>query len=316
MSDKKISALTAATTPLAGTEVLPIVQSGATVKVAVADLTAGRSVAALDVTATTVDTTNLEVTNLKAKDGTSAGSIADATGVVTLASTVLTTTDINGGTIDGATVGAAVASTGAFTTLSASSTVSGTGFSTYLASPPAIGGTTASTGRFTNVTATTGDFIVGTAGKGVDFSGAGTASRILDEYNESSWTVGLFDASSGGNQSATTVTGYYTRIGNMVTCRFSDFNNIDTTGMTAGNLLYFSLPFTAGSTGGGIGSCSTEVFAFGAGRTQINPEVANSAARGRFIVTGTGVANAYLTVAAITTGVSDIERFTLTYFTA
>ena len=44
MADKKISALTASTTPLAGTEVLPIVQSAATVKVAVSDLTAGRSV--------------------------------------------------------------------------------------------------------------------------------------------------------------------------------------------------------------------------------------------------------------------------------
>jgi hypothetical protein len=39
MADKKISALTAASTPLAGTEVLPIVQSGATVKVATDDLT-------------------------------------------------------------------------------------------------------------------------------------------------------------------------------------------------------------------------------------------------------------------------------------
>jgi hypothetical protein len=38
MADKKISALTAATTPLVGTEVLPIVQSGATVKVANNDL--------------------------------------------------------------------------------------------------------------------------------------------------------------------------------------------------------------------------------------------------------------------------------------
>jgi len=39
MADQKISALTSATTPLAGTEVLPIVQSGATVKVATNDLT-------------------------------------------------------------------------------------------------------------------------------------------------------------------------------------------------------------------------------------------------------------------------------------
>jgi hypothetical protein len=38
MADKKISALTDASTPLAGTEVLPIVQSGSTVKVANNDL--------------------------------------------------------------------------------------------------------------------------------------------------------------------------------------------------------------------------------------------------------------------------------------
>lgn len=47
MADKKISQLTSSTTPLAGTEVLPIVQSGATVKVAVSDLTAGRPVSVL-----------------------------------------------------------------------------------------------------------------------------------------------------------------------------------------------------------------------------------------------------------------------------
>jgi hypothetical protein len=45
MADKKISALTGASTPLAGTEVLPIVQSGSTVKVSVANLTAGRTTA-------------------------------------------------------------------------------------------------------------------------------------------------------------------------------------------------------------------------------------------------------------------------------
>ena len=46
MANVKISNLTAATTPVAGTEVLPIVQSGATVKVSIANLTAGRSVSA------------------------------------------------------------------------------------------------------------------------------------------------------------------------------------------------------------------------------------------------------------------------------
>ena len=43
MSNSKISALTGATTPLAGTEVLPIVQSSTTKQVSVANLTAGRT---------------------------------------------------------------------------------------------------------------------------------------------------------------------------------------------------------------------------------------------------------------------------------
>ena len=53
MADTKISALTAATTPLAGTVVLPIVQSGTTKKVSVADLTAGRAISATQITLTT-----------------------------------------------------------------------------------------------------------------------------------------------------------------------------------------------------------------------------------------------------------------------
>lgn len=44
MADLKISQLTGATTPLAGTEVLPIVQGGSTKQVSVANLTAGRAV--------------------------------------------------------------------------------------------------------------------------------------------------------------------------------------------------------------------------------------------------------------------------------
>lgn len=53
MADTKISALTGASTPLAGTEVLPIVQSSATVKVSVANLTAGRAISATQLTLTT-----------------------------------------------------------------------------------------------------------------------------------------------------------------------------------------------------------------------------------------------------------------------
>lgn len=67
MADKKISALTAATTPLAGTEVLPIVQSGSTVKVAVSDLTAGRAISASDITDTGLTASSAVATDASKK---------------------------------------------------------------------------------------------------------------------------------------------------------------------------------------------------------------------------------------------------------
>lgn len=66
---------------------------------------------------------------------------------------------INAATLNGATfaapgaIGGTTAGSGAFTSLSASGTVSGAGFSTYLASPPAIGGTAPNAGAFTALTA-------------------------------------------------------------------------------------------------------------------------------------------------------------------
>ena len=61
--------------------------------------------------------------------------------------------DINGGTIDGTTIGAATPSTGSFTTLAASGAVSGAGVIARFASPGAIGNTAPSTGAFTTLAA-------------------------------------------------------------------------------------------------------------------------------------------------------------------
>lgn len=68
---------------------------------------------------------------------------------------------VNAATLGGATfaapgpIGSTTASTGAFTTLSATSTVSGAGFSSYLAAPPSIGSTTPNSGAFTTLSAST-----------------------------------------------------------------------------------------------------------------------------------------------------------------
>ena len=79
--------------------------------------------------------------------------------------------------LNGMAVGATTTSTGAFTTLSASSTVSGTGFSTYLASPPAIGGTAAAAGTFTTLQYATLQPIIATTTTGATITPDGTKAQ-------------------------------------------------------------------------------------------------------------------------------------------
>jgi len=76
---------------------------------------------------TSVTTPTVQVTNINANDGTTAATIADSTGVVTVASAVLTTADVNGGTIDNAAIGSATPSTGAFTTVTATGNITSQG---------------------------------------------------------------------------------------------------------------------------------------------------------------------------------------------
>lgn len=93
MADLKISQLPAASTPLAGTEVLPIVQSGSTVQVSVNNLTAGKAVSASTVTATTVTATTLQGnldTNVAAAKLTVSGTSVVASGTDTNISLTLT----------------------------------------------------------------------------------------------------------------------------------------------------------------------------------------------------------------------------------
>ncbi len=81
---------------------------------------------------------------------------------------------------------------------------------------------------------------------GIKFNGDTDAANALDDYEEGTWTVTAYDSAGGGNASPTTTTGYYTKIGNIVRMYFQIIN-IDTTGMTAGNLVYITLPFATGS---------------------------------------------------------------------
>jgi hypothetical protein len=99
-----------------------------------------------------------------------------------------------------------------------------------------------------NVTLSTGNLVIGTAGKGIDFSAdpsaAGMTSELLSDYEEGTWTptqgsgltvVGAFSSS-----------GYYTRVGRMVqyTGRISGATSV---AVTAGGLMTAGFPYTSGS---------------------------------------------------------------------
>ena len=96
-----------------------------------------------------------------------------------------------------------------------------------------------------------GNLIIGTAGKGIDFSvqtptsatGATTTAEVLDHYEEGTFTPIISDGSSnstfGGITAAT-----YTKIGNTVRASFRCVN-AQTSGLTATNTFYVKgLPFS------------------------------------------------------------------------
>lgn len=238
MADKKISALTSATTPLAGTEVLPIVQSGSTVKVPVADLTVGRN------------------TSMKnAAVGTTLANWGSVVNVV----------QVGNGTADGALVGLAGDDTELVTNAYWNSgykyQTTGTAATRYYQSggthvwQTASSGTAGNAISFTNVltlsatanvTFNTGNLVQGTATKGINFTAntpaAGMTSQLLNWYEEGTWTpnqgagltlVGAFSSA-----------GTYTRIGRQVFIRGS-VSGATSVAVASAGAITTNLPYSA-----------------------------------------------------------------------
>ena len=275
MADKKISALTGATTPLAGTEVLPIVQSGATVKVAVSDLTAGRAVTALSVV-TTEKVAFGGATN--ANSIVNIGSANPLSGTTqNMARIVAAGTSAGTGNLRGYQV--QLSTTAASYTLSSLSGV-------YIQAPVLGAGSTITRAVgldvqqhlvgtnnanisdnetfignwFINQSSTDastfgGNIALGTAAKGINFTAntpaAGMSSQLLNWYEEGTWTptqgaglvvVGAFSSS-----------GTYTRVGRQVTVQGALIGATSIASL-AGNVITAGLPFTPASTSNGAAS--------------------------------------------------------------
>lgn len=232
MADTKISALPSSSTPLAGTEVLPIVQSSTTKQVSVANLTAGRDVSAQ--TATTqqsvaggVDLYTLENTNSTAVTTKYAGIRYRGRDTV------------NSGK-DAAYIRAYPNDQDYVNTYLSIWTRGSDALSEKI--QIRSGG---------DVYLSLGNLIPALAGKGVNFTAntpaAGMTSQLLNWYEEGTWTGTLTAATPP--TTPVTATGRYTRIGRQVTVNI-EFDNKNTTG-ASGAMSVTGLPFTAGSLGYG-----------------------------------------------------------------
>lgn len=91
-----------------------------------------------------------------------------------------------------------------------------------------------------------GNLVIGTSGKGVDFSatpGTGT-SELFDDYEEGTWTV--TDASGAGLTLVTNNTATYTKIGRMV---YASFDVTYPTTADGSTQIFGGLPFMATNQG-------------------------------------------------------------------
>jgi len=242
MANSKISALTAATTPVAGTEVLPIVQSSATVKLAISDLNPGLS------------------TITAAKGGT--GQTTYAVGDLLYASATTTLSKLADVATGNALISGGVTTAPSWGKIGLTTHVSGV-------LPVANGGTNASTASitsFNNITGYSASGATGTTSTNLVFStsptlvtptlGAALATSIkfgsgsvLSVYEEGTWTPTITNVI--GTYTLTTVNyAQYTKIGQMV---YGFLSVTVVTSGTASDSMNFTLPFVPARSGFGSG---------------------------------------------------------------
>jgi hypothetical protein len=294
MADVKISGLPASTTPLAGTEVLPIVQGGATKQVSVANLTNGRAVSMSTLgVGTTTPNGNLDV-------WATANPIISVLNNATLAVNntaqlaLLPGPGFSGAFRGGPSLIGYIENTSYGSGLKFQVYNAGTGAlqaaQIFQSGGVSIGNTTDPGATNLSVTGT------------VKTSGAllGSSSTPLADYQEGTWTP--VDASGAGlTFTGTSGNCHYTKIGNQVTCVF---NLVYPVTASADGPVIGGLPFTAKSTtnsvAGGFVTYTNSSLAFnflvGGGSTTFNP----------FANTGVGFTNAQFS--------TFIFRGVITYF--
>ena len=256
MADSKISALPASTVPLAGTEVLPIVQSGVTKQVAVSDLTAGRAISASSIT-----NSGLTV-NRVVYAGT--GGLLSTNANLTYNTAVLQV----GGTAPQFNVSVTSGVQDTYVYFNNTNAynymyfqTSGVTFGKFLAANGT--GMLADFNNFvwrSNAGAeysridTSGNYVPAVAAKGINFTAntplAGMTSQLLNWYEEGTWTPTFSNLTVVLGAGSVAYTGRYTRIGRVVQCSWQIApTGGATTASTANLTTITNLPFSITSSG-------------------------------------------------------------------
>jgi hypothetical protein len=279
MADTKISALPASTVPLAGTEVLPIVQSSTTKQVSVANLTAGRSFNALGMTLTSTDAGAAAAPLLELYRDSASPAASDTLGEIEFngedsagnkqayglihASILSPTSTTEQGQLhfETATAGAltekmiigttnlVINEIGAVFNMRIEGDTDTNLFYTD-ATNDKVGIGTISPAEKLDVVGKiklSDNLVIGTSGKGIDFSatsGTGT-SELFADYEEGTWTP-LLKFGGGNTGLAATATGLYTKIGRQLS--FVIDISLSAKGSSTGGATIFGLPYTSNSS--------------------------------------------------------------------
>lgn len=102
--------------------------------------------------------------------------------------------------------------------------------------------------RYGDQTIVDGNLVIGTAGKGIDFSvnpaAPGVTSELLNDYEHGTWTPVIEGTTTAGTGTYIVQTGRYTKIGNRV---FFDCNIAWSAHTGTGDMFLVGWPFTPAS---------------------------------------------------------------------
>jgi len=230
MANTKISGLSSASTPLSGSEILPINQSGVTDSVSVANLTAGRAVAAQALTLTNGEVYLI----LNATGGKQWDIIAGGGG------------NITPGYL---------------------SFWNGTNGNKVFSIAPSTSEqfTTDTSGNFNMVA---GNVVQGTSGKGFNFTAntpySGKTTQLLSVYEEGTWSPSITGLTYIGTP---TVEGQYTIMGDIAFIRIQVSG---ATSVASSGTVYFPIPFANVGRNGVLSAVTSGTLSLPNGRVSTN----------------------------------------------